>query len=145
MRTLLLTTLAVFAVCSLEAKEKPSYQKAELLQMESSPCGFAEKAGKTIAGEILGTDAQRKNTQEVRCQEYILKSDSVIYRIRPVDDKHPILLPVGESVEFRIHKDKLLLRVPEADDKEREYSVLSMTPTSGSADSRAAARSNSLQ
>ncbi len=34
-----------------------------------------------------------------------------------------------EAAEFRIHKDKLLLRVPpEADDKEREYIVVSMTP-----------------
>jgi len=39
-----------------------------------------------------------------------------------------VLLPVGETAQFRIHKDKLLLRVPEADGKEREYFVLSMTP-----------------
>jgi hypothetical protein len=36
-----------------------------------------------------------------------------------------VLLPVGESAEFRIHKDRLLLRVPEADGKEREYTVVS--------------------
>jgi hypothetical protein len=30
------------------------------------------------------------------------------------------LLPIGETVEFRIHKDKLLLRVPEAHGKEGE-------------------------
>jgi len=39
-----------------------------------------------------------------------------------------VLLPVGETAQFRIRKDKLLLRVPEADGKEREYFVLSMTP-----------------
>jgi len=38
------------------------------------------------------------------------------------------LLPVGESVEFRIHKDKLYLRDPEGDKKEREYVVVSMQP-----------------
>jgi hypothetical protein len=37
-------------------------------------------------------------------------------------------LPVGETAQFRIHKDKMMLRVPEADGKEREYIVLSMTP-----------------
>jgi len=36
------------------------------------------------------------------------------------------LLPVGETAEFRIHKDKMLLRVPEADGKEREYIVVSV-------------------
>jgi hypothetical protein len=65
----------------------------------------------------------------VLCQEYILQSDKIIYRIRPKDDKHPVLLPIGETAEFRLHKDKLLLRVPESsDDKEREYIVVSMTP-----------------
>jgi hypothetical protein len=33
---------------------------------------------------------------------------------------------VGESVQFRIQKDKLYLRNPEGDMKEREYLVLSM-------------------
>ena len=51
-----------------------------------------------------------------------------VFRIRPTDQKHPVLLPVGESVEFRIHKDKLYLRDPERDKKEREYIVLSMQP-----------------
>src|SRR5882757_1662910 len=120
----LLFTLAAVA----EAKDKPVFEKGILLQMDSSSCGYAEKDGKTIAGQIFGTDGQHKNTKEVLCQEYILKSDRVIYRIRPKDDKHPVLLPVGETAQFRIHKDKLLLRVPETDGKEREYIVLSMTP-----------------
>jgi len=98
--------------------------------MESASCGYAEKDGKTIAGEIFGTDGQHKNTKVVMCQEYVLQTERVTYRIRPKDDKHPALLPVGETAQFRIHKDKLLLRVPEADGKEREYFVLSMTPRS---------------
>jgi hypothetical protein len=52
----------------------------------------------------------------------------VIYRIRPNDDKHPVLLPIGETAQFRLHKDKLILKVAESDDKEREYIVVSMTP-----------------
>src|SRR5437660_12571954 len=112
----------------MQAKDAPAYEKGVLLQMDSSSCGYAEKDGKTIAGQIFGTDGQHKNTKELLCQEYILKSDRVIYRIRPKDDKHPVLLPVGESAEFRIHKDKMILRVPEAENKEREYFVVSMTP-----------------
>jgi len=60
------------------------------------------------------------------CQEYVLKTDRVMYRIRPREEKHPVLLPVGERAEFRIKKDKLLLAVPELDGREREYSVTSM-------------------
>jgi hypothetical protein len=122
-----LGAITIFAL-SLQAKDKPAYEKGVLMQMESSSCGYAEKDGKTLAGEILGTDGQHKNTKQVLCQEYTLQTDRVTYRIRPKDDKHPVLLPIGESAEFRIHKDKLLLRVIESDDKEREYQVVSMTP-----------------
>lgn len=124
----ILTGLLLCVAGAVQAKDKPAYEKGVLVQMESTPCGYAEKDNKTLAGELIGTDGQHKKTQEVLCQEYVLQTDRVTYRIRPKDDKHPILLPIGESAEFRIHKDKLLLRVLEADDKEREYIVLSMTP-----------------
>ena len=141
MKKLILAVLLFSLTGSLEAKDKPAYEKGVLLQMDSSSCGVAEKDGKTLTGEIFGTDGQHKRTQEVLCQEYVLKSDRVVYRIRPKDDKHPVLLPVGESAEFRIHKDKMLLRVPEADGKEREYVVLSMTPRADVTENRSAARS----
>jgi hypothetical protein len=120
------------AVCLLFvgvcAAKEHDYQKGTLLRMDSSTCGTQEKGSKTVAGEIFGTDGQHKQTQEMLCQEYILQSDHVIYRIRPKDDKHPVLLPIGETAQFRINKDKLILRVPESDGKEREYIVVSMTP-----------------
>jgi hypothetical protein len=93
-----------------------------------------------VAGEFLGTDGEHKKTQEVLCQEYTLKTERLIYRIRPKDDKHPTLLPVGESAEFRLHTDKMLLRVPESDGKEREYIVVSMTPRSDVAETKASAK-----
>lgn len=119
---MLMTTYAGYA------KDKPAYQSGVLLQMDSASCGFAEKGSKTVAGEILGTDGQHQKTQEVLCQEYILQTDRLIFRIRPRDEKHPALLPVGETAQYRLNKDKLLLRVPELDSKEREYIVVSMTP-----------------
>jgi hypothetical protein len=135
---LLVLAASLQNVAPAPAKDKPAYERGVLLQMDSTHCGYAEKDGKTVAGEIFGTDGQHKNTQEVLCQEYILKSDRLIYRIRPKDDKHPTLLPVGESAEFRIHKDKMLLRVPESDGKEREYIVVSMTTRADAADTQSA-------
>ena len=124
----LLLSGALLAAYATYAKDKPAYQTGVLLQMDSTSCGMAEKGGKTITGELLGTDGQHQKTQEILCQEYILQSDRLIFRIRPRDNKHPALLPIGESAQFRIHKDKMLLRVPESDGKEREYIVVSMTP-----------------
>jgi hypothetical protein len=122
-------------VISAQAKEK-SYEKGVLLQMESSPCGSTEKGSKTIAGEILGTDGEHKSTEQLLCQEYVLRADRVIYRIRPKEEKHPVLLPIGETAEFRIDKDKLILRVPEVNDKEHDYSVVSVTPRTDVQDPR---------
>src|SRR5579871_3188474 len=110
------------------AKDPKPYQSGKLLQMDSVQCGMAEKDAKSFAGEMLGTDSGSKKTQELLCQEYVLQSDRVIFRIRPRDEKHPALLPVGEQAQFRMEKDKMILRVEDLDDKDRQYTVVSMTP-----------------
>lgn len=128
------------------AKEPKPYQTGKLLQMDSVPCGTAEKDAKSFAGEMLGTDSGSKKTQEVLCQEYVLQAARVIYRIRPRDEKHRVLLPVGEQAQFRLQKDKMLLRVEDLDSKEREYIVVSMTPRADSSTADAAPlRLNHLQ
>jgi hypothetical protein len=124
--TALFACLVFAGICA--AKDQADYQKGTLVRMDSSSCGTQEKGSKSVAGEILGTDAQSKRTEQVLCQEYILQAEHVTYRIRPKDDKHPALLPIGETALFRLHKDKLVLKVPESDGKEREYIVVSMTP-----------------
>ena len=128
------------------AKDPKPYQTGKLLQMDSVQCGMAEKNSTSVAGEMLGTDSGSKKTQEVLCQEYELQSERVIYRIRPRDEKHPVLLPVGEQAQFRLQKDKLLLRVEDLDSKEREYIVVSMTPRTESTSADATpSRVNHLQ
>jgi len=129
MRRFGVAMVAAIALGSVsQAKEAKFYQKGRIQQMDSVSCGYAENSSKTIMGEIVGTDGAHKKTKEMLCQEYVLKADRVLYRIRPKEEKHPVLLPVGEDAEFRIKSDKLILRVNELDGKEREYSVVSMTP-----------------
>lgn len=121
----------IFAVMLLaafgQAKEK-HYQSGKLMKMESVKCGTDEKNGKSLAGEVIGTDSSHMKTKELLCQQYTLATDTVIYTIQPKDDKHPALLPIGEEAQFRLDKDKMQLRVEDADDKEREYVVISMVP-----------------
>ena len=131
--------VATLLLCSIAyCKEPKHYQTGTLLQMDSVACGVDEKDGKSFAGEMLGTDSGHKKSRELLCQEYLLQSEHVIYRIRPRDDKHPVLLPVGERAQFRIQKDKMLLQVEDVDQKEREYNVVSMTPRESSKSSEAA-------
>jgi hypothetical protein len=119
---------SILLVATAYAKEPKAYQSGKLLQMDSVKCGMDEKDAKSFAGEMIGTDSGHKKTQELLCQEYLLQADKMVYRIRPKDEKHPALLPVGERAQFRLEKDKLLLRVEDLDNKEREYIVVSMTP-----------------
>lgn len=114
------------------AKEPKTYQTGKLLQMDSVSCGTDEKDAQSVTGEMLGTDSTHKKTHELLCQEYVLQSDDIVYRIRPRDDKHPVLLPVGSSVQFRLQKDKMLLRSEGTDNKEHEYLVVSMKPRTDS-------------
>ena len=111
-----------------QAKEPKHYQSGKLLKMDSVKCGSDEKNGKSLTGEMLGTDSSHMKTRELLCQQYVLETDSVVYTIRPKDDKHPVLLPIGEKAQFRMDKDKIVLRVEDLDDKEREYQVVSMVP-----------------
>lgn len=110
------------------AKEPKHYQTGTLLRMDAVHCGMAEKDAKSLTGELLGTDSSNKRSEEVLCQEYVLQSDTLLYRLRPRDEKHPMLLPIGEHAQFRLNKDKMVLRVEDLDNKEREYIVVSIAP-----------------
>jgi hypothetical protein len=125
----LLATVLLLAGLAL-AKEAKHFQSGTLLNMDSVDCGLDENSGKSFAGEVLGTDSAHKKTHALLCQEYLLQTDRVVYRIRPRDEKHPALLPVGEKAQFRMEKDKMVLRVEDLDDKDRDYTVVSMTPRS---------------
>jgi len=141
MRSKLMFCMVLGLVSAGYAKELKPYQTGKLVQMDSVQCGVAEKDG-----EMLGSDSGSKKTHELLCQEYVLQSERVIFRIRPRDEKHPVLLPVGEQAQFRLQKDKMLLRVEDLDSKEREYIVVSMTPRSESSTAEATpARLNHLQ
>ena len=118
----------LFLAAVAQAKEPRHYQSGKLMKMESVYCGTDQKNGKSLTGELIGTDSAHMKTRDLLCQQYILQTDKLIYSIRPRDEKHPALLPVGEKAQFRIEKDKMLLRVEDMDDKEREYVVVSMVP-----------------
>lgn len=145
MRSTSIVLAMILLGAAAQAKEPKAYQSGKLLQMDSVQCGVDEKDAKSFAGEMIGTDSGHKKTQELLCQEYLLQAERVIYRIRPKDAKHPVLLPVGDQAQFRLAKDKMMLRVEDLDDKEREYIVVSMTPRSESTADASPSHLNHLQ
>jgi hypothetical protein len=115
------------------AKEPKAYQDGKLLQMESVQCGSNE-------------NAKKGKTQDLLCQEYVVQTDQVVYRVRPKDEKHPVLLPIGQNAQFRLEKNMMLLGVEGSDGKEREYLVVSVKPRGDSTAADATpARLNHLQ
>jgi hypothetical protein len=99
-----ISILILGALSCAQAKDRPAYEKGKLTKMESVPCGYSQSSAKGVAGELLGTDSAKTKTQEVLCEEYTLETRDVIYRIRPNDTKHPILLPIGGEADFDFTK-----------------------------------------
>jgi hypothetical protein len=134
MRCKSLVLASLLLAATAYAKEPKAYQDGKLLQMDSVQCGVDEKDAK-----------KNKKTHELLCQEYALQGDRVVYRIRPKDDKHPVLLPVGASAQFRLDKDKMLVRVEQLDSKEREFVIVSVKPLGDNSADATPARVNHLQ
>jgi len=110
------------------AKDPKPYQTGKLVQMDSVQCATAERSA------------------QPQCQEYVLQADRVIYRLRPRDERHLVLLPVGELAQFRLQNNKMLLLIEALDYKEREYIVVSMALRSDSSSADATpTRLNHLQ
>ena len=128
MRSKILLCVVLSIAAAVYAKEPKPYQTGKIVQMVSVQCGTAEKDSTSLAGEILGTDSGTRKTQQLLCKEYVLETEHVVYHIRPKNEKHNMLIPIGDQAQFRLQKDNMMMRVEGVEDKEREYIVVSMTP-----------------
>lgn len=108
--------------------QEPFTETATLMEMSAVPCGSQERGFTGIGGVLATAGVEHVNAKDKLCQEYVLRTNFMQYRIRPLDEKHPVLLPVGEKAHFHIKGDHLLLVVPDGDDKQREYRVVGMKP-----------------
>jgi hypothetical protein len=120
--------LVLFASSNAVAKKKKQPERGMLEKMEAVPCGAKER-GLTGLGALYGSiGVAHVNSDEKLCPQYLLRTDEMEYHIRPVDGKHPVILPIGHEGEFKIKKDHLYLKVPDGDRKTRAYQVVSMKP-----------------
>jgi len=136
----LLIAMLVLAVAVPAAGKKKHGERAMIEKMEAVPCGAKEKGITGLGAVWASAGITHVNSDEKLCPQYLLRSDEMEYHIRPLDKKHPVILPVGQEGEFRIGKDKLYLTVVEGDRKTRPYQVVSMKPTGGDPDRAATAK-----
>jgi hypothetical protein len=129
-KTAIILALLLVSAAPLNAggKKNKGEERGMLEKMEAVPCGAKQK-GLTGLGSIWASAGVTDvHSDEKMCPQYLLRTDEMDYRIRPRDGKHPVVLPVGQEVEFKIKKDNLFLKVPDGDRKTRAYQVVSMTP-----------------
>jgi hypothetical protein len=131
-RTSLIAALSLVLAASPIAagKDKKKHaQRAMLESMQAVPCG-AKQRGLTGLGSVFASiGVEHVNSHEQLCPQYLLRSDEMEYHIRPLDMKHAALLPVGQEGEFRVKKNRLILKMADGDKKARAYQVVAMQPS----------------
>ena len=128
---LLVLSLVLIAAIPISAdgKKKKESDRAMLEKMDAVPCGSKQK-GITGLGSIWASvGITHVSADEKLCPRYLLRTDDMEYEIQPTQKKHPPVLPVGQEVVFKIKKDRMSVKCPEGDNKNRTYEVVAMKPT----------------
>lgn len=120
--------LLLLAIPGFAGDKKRHANRAMIERMEAVPCGARER-GLTGLGSVFGSvGVTHVNSDEKLCPQYLLRTDDMEYHVRPLDHKHPDLLPVGKEGVFKLSKDRLDMRVPDGDRKMRHYQVVAVKP-----------------
>lgn len=137
-QTILISLCALTLAVPAFARDKKHNNRAMIETMEAVPCGAKERGLTGLGSVFASVGATRVDSDEKLCPQYMLRTDDMEYHIRPLDHKHPRLLPVGQEGEFKISKDVMEMSIPDSDHKKRRYQVVSMKPIDHSEASEAA-------
>jgi len=90
------------------------------------PAAAKEPQAGTIVSEssvACGSHVKnKKETAEVLCQEYVVRTETTEYHVRQEKPADKALIPVNTSVEFTLEKDRMRFK---ANGKKYEYIVVS--------------------
>jgi hypothetical protein len=95
------------------------------LGMTVTAAGKDEMQGTLISENSVQCGSQakgKKQTMEMMCQEYVIRTDTTEYHVRQEKEAHKAMLPVNAPVELTIKKDKMKFKV---NGKEYEMLVVS--------------------
>jgi len=120
--------VAVLVVPGSEAKKKSEPDRGMLEKMDAVPCGAKQKGLSGLGSFWASVGITDVHATEKLCPQYLVRTDDMDYRIRPMNLKHPVILPIGREVVMKIKKDRMLVRVSDGDKKMREYEVVGMEP-----------------
>lgn len=88
---------AVFGIALGVASATDKEMQGTIVSENSVPCGSEAKG--------------KKQTVEMMCQEYVIRTDTTEYHVRQPKEAHKALLPVNAPAQLTISKDKMKLKV----------------------------------
>jgi len=94
-KTVLLLAALGLSLSVASAKDKE--MQGTIVSENSVPCGSEAKG--------------KKQTVEMMCQEYVIRTDATEYHVRQEKEAHKELLPVNAPVEVTISKDKMKFKL----------------------------------
>jgi hypothetical protein len=114
----MLLLLAAVVLSTTMATANENVMQGTIVSENSVPCGTEAKG--------------KKQTVEMMCQEYVIRTDTTEYHVRQEKQQHKALLPMNAPVELTLHKDKMKFKV---NGKEYEMLVVSESavPAAGAA------------
>ena len=122
--------LAAALPSSLYAKKKNDTERAVVEKMEAVPCGAKQRGVSGVGSLWASVGVTHVNSDEKLCPQYLLRTDEKEYEIRPTDSKHTYILPVGQEGEFKIKDNRMVLRIPDSDNRKmRTYEVVAIRQT----------------
>jgi hypothetical protein len=124
----LILAMAIPLSAADKHKKKKGAERGMLEKMEAVPCGAKQRGFTGIGSVFASAGIEAVNSEEKLCPQYLIRTDEMEYHVRPIDKKHPVLLPIGQEGELKIKKDRMYLKVPDGDHKKRPYQVVSMKP-----------------
>ena len=126
---ILAIAIILAAPISVGAKKKNQPNRGMLEKMDAVPCGAKQKGLAGLGSFWASLGITDVHSTEKLCPEYLIRTDDADYRVRPRDMKHPVVLPVGQEVVFKLKKDRMMIKVPEGDQKLRSYEVVGIEQT----------------
>lgn len=114
MKRIMLLLLAAALAPGLAELNAAVYTEGRVASMHSVPCGFQGRG--------------HHRTAQMDCEQYVVQTDTMSYRIRQEIPKKVNLLPVGQEIYFRVKKNRMLVRGYTLNGKkikDQEYVVIS--------------------
>jgi hypothetical protein len=113
---------------SAGAKKKNQPDRGLLEKMDAVPCGAKQKGLAGLGSFWASVGITDVHSTEKLCPQYLIRTDDTDYRVRPMNMKHPSILPIGHEVVFKLKRDRMMVKVPDGDQKMHSYEVVGMEP-----------------